>query len=274
MNNLVKASFTNKIKLLFIVSSAFMALSLTSDGYRYVNNNCFTKGEHLEYRVHYGIINAAEASVDIDNKIQTINGRACYNVIVQGKTTGAFDLINKVRDVWQSHIDTLAIVSQQFYTSKREGNYKNKERVYFDHAKNTCTREDLDGKNPKQIYKNPENVQDLISGFYFLRTLDLQNFKKGQSVAVKAFFEGEHYDMSLKIASFETISTKYGSVKTIKINPILPANDFFENQNSIRIWVSNDGNKIPVKAEIDLKIGHLALDLKKFSGLKYPLNFK
>jgi hypothetical protein len=266
---------STKIKLTFAAFAlALLAWSFVTDGYRYIPNTSFGKGEHIEYRVHYGIINAAEATVDVDPKLQTINGRPCFNVTVQGRTTGAFDLVSKVRDVWQSYIDTSAILTQQFYTNKREGNYRNKERVYFDHSSNTCVREDLDKKGQKTNFKNPENIQDFISGYYFLRTLDLQKYKTGQSISVKAFFEGEHYDMIIKIAGQETVNTKYGAIKTIKINPILPKNDFFEDQNSIRIWVSNDLNKIPVKAEIDLKIGHVALDIKKFSGLKHPLNFK
>ena len=39
------------------------------------------------------------------------------------------------------------------------------------------------------------------------------------------------------------------------------------------MWVTDDANKIPVKAQIELKIGSIALDLKKYSGLKNELKF-
>jgi hypothetical protein len=77
----------------------------------------------------------------------------------------------------------------------------------------------------------------------------------------------------MKYAGKEKIKTKFGYAKVFKINPILPNNSFFEDENSIRIWVSDDENKIPLKVEVDLKIGSISMDIKKFSGLKNPLNF-
>jgi hypothetical protein len=245
-----------------------------NEDYRIIENHSFEAGEHLEYRVHYGFINAAEAVVHIDNRIQKINNRPCYNVKVTGRTTGAFDLVSKVRDTWQSYIDTLAIVPQQFYTNKREGSYKNVERLVFDHANNQVQRIQLDDNSKTQNYNVPNNVQDVISGYYYLRTLDFDKIKPGQIITIKAFFEGDLYDMRMKYAGREQIKTKFGTCKVLKINPILPKNSFFEDENSIRIWVSDDTNKVPLKVEVELKIGHLAMELKKYSGLKSPLNFK
>jgi hypothetical protein len=241
----------------------FLVGFVATEEYRLVENRSFVAGERLEYRVHYGIINAAEAIVQVDNNILKINNRPCYNVKVFGRTTGAFDLITKVRDTWQSYIDTAAIVPQQFYTNKREGGYKNVERAQrfeLDDAKQTS-------------YPIPTNVQDVVSGYYYLRTLAFEKMKPGQVVAVKAFFEGDVYDMRMKYAGKEKVKTRYGYAKAYKIFPILPNNGFFEDQNSIRIWVSEDQNKIPLKIEVDLKIGQLSMDLKKYSGLKNPLIF-
>ncbi len=264
-----------KYKIFTFVGLIFIALGFkANDSLRVVDNFSFGPGEHIEYRVHYGIINAAEAIVHVDNKIQKINNRPCYVVKVFGKTTGAFDLVSRVRDTWQSYIDTLAIVPHQFYTNKREGGYKNIERVIFDHENEIANRFDLDDNKEKNSYKVPKNIQDVVSGYYYLRTIDFKNMKIGNSIMVKAFFEGDIIDMRMKYAGKETIKTKFGSAKVFKINPILPNNTFFEDENSIRIWISDDENKIPIKIEVDLKIGAVSMDIKKFSGLKNPLNFK
>lgn len=257
---------------LFIVGFVFLAFR-TIDIFRVVENTSFGPGEHLEYRVHYGIINAAEAVVHVDSKIQKVNNRPCYNVKVVGKTTGAFDLVSKVRDTWQSYIDTSALLPHQFYTNKREGGYKNVEKVIFDHENDIANRIDLDNTFEKNTYKVPNNIQDVVSGYYYLRTIDFNSMKVGQFVSVKAFFEGEIYDMKMKYAGKDKIKTKFGNAKVFKINPILPNNTFFEDENSIRIWVSDDANKIPLKIEVDLKIGAISMDIKKYDGLKNPLLF-
>lgn len=264
-----------KYRILTFLVFVFFALGFkVSDSFRSVDNTCFGPGEHIEYRVHYGIINAAEAIVHVDNKIQKVNNRPCYVVKVVGKTTGAFDLVSRVRDTWQSYIDTLSLIPHQFYTNKREGGYKNIERVVFDQENEIANRFDLDDNKEKNTYKVPKNIQDVVSGYYYLRTIDFKNMKIGNSVVIKAFFEGDIFDMRMKYGGKETIKTKFGTAKVFKINPILPNNSFFEDENSIRIWVSDDENKIPLKIEVDLKIGAVSIDIKKYSGLKNPLYFK
>lgn len=263
-----------KLILFLIVFSAIILLSFKQLYlYHPIENNSFGPGEHIEYRVHYGIINAAEAVVHVENKLQKVNNRPCYVVKVTGRTTGAFDLVSKVRDTWQSYIDTTAMIPQQFYTNKREGGYKNIEKVIFDHENEIANRYDLDNKKEKNSYKVPKNVQDVVSGYYYLRTFDFKNMKVGQSIMVKAFFEGEIIEMRMKYAGKDKIRTKFGTAKVFKMNPILPNNDFFEDENSIRIWVSDDENKIPLKIEVDLKIGAISMDIKKYHGLKNPLIF-
>lgn len=263
-----------KIELFILAVICFSTLGFkVLDSYRKIGNNSFGPGEHIEYRVHYGIINAAEAIVHVDNKIQKVNNRPCYNVKVTGKTTGAFDLVSKVRDTWQSYIDTSALIPHQFYTNKREGGYKNIERVVFDHENEVANRFDLDNTFEKNTYKVPKNIQDVVSGYYYLRTIDFNSMKVGQAINVKAFFEGDIFDMRMKYAGKDKIKTKFGTAKVFKINPILPNNTFFEDENSIRIWVSDDANKIPLKIEVDLKIGAISMDIKKYSGLKNPLVF-
>lgn len=263
-----------KTKFVFIGLLSLIGLAFTvADSFRVIENTSFGPGEHIEYRVHYGIINAAEAVVHVDNKIQRVNNRPCYSVKVVGKTTGAFDLVSRVRDTWQSYIDTLALIPHQFYTNKREGGYKNEERVIFDHENDIANRYDLDKNQEKNTYKVPNNIQDVVSGYYYLRTIDFNTMKVGQAITVKAFFEGDIFDMRMKYAGKETIKTKFGTTKVFKINPILPKNTFFEDENSIRIWVSDDANKIPLKIEVDLKIGAISMDIKKYSGLKNKLIF-
>ncbi len=258
--------------LLFLMSICVLSFK-QMPYFKPIENNSFGPGEHIEYRVHYGIINAAEAVVHVENKIQKVNNRPCYVVKVTGKTTGAFDLVSRVRDTWQSYIDTLTMVPHQFYTNKREGGYKNIEKVIFDHENEIANRYDLDDKREKTVYKVPKNVQDVVSGYYYLRSFDFNHIKIGQAIMVKAFFEGEIIDMRMKYAGKDKIKTKFGIAKVFKLNPVLPNNDFFEDENSIRIWVSDDENKIPLKVEVDLKIGAISMDIKKYSGLRNPIVF-
>lgn len=251
--------------------AALAAFGFTAaNTYRRVVNTSFGPGEHLEYRVHYGFINAAEAIVDVAPTVYKINDRPCYRVNIDGRTTGAFDLVTRVRDTWRSYIDTAAILPQQFYFRAQEGDYRKEESVTFDHTANTAKAVE---KTERDLFKVPDNVHDVISGYYFLRTIDFNKLAIGQTVEVPAFFDEVVYNMKVRYQGKDVLKTRFGKINVIKLNPVMPNNDFFKSENSIRIWVSDDANKVPMKAEVDLAVGSLEMDLRRYNGLRNGFSF-
>ncbi|WP_335682271.1 DUF3108 domain-containing protein [Sphingobacterium sp. B29] len=47
-----------------------------------------------------------------------------------------------------------------------------------------------------------------------------------------------------------------------------------KKNSKLYLWVTNDGNRIPVKANVDILIGSVTLELLEASGLKYKLGQK
>ncbi len=248
---------------LVIIITAFRA----KDTYRQIPNSSFGTGERIEYRVHYGFINAAEAKVEVANSVVRINNRPCYRVNVTGRTVGAFDLVSRVRDQWRSYIDTAAILPQMFQQNIEENKHRKQETLTFNHSSDVVYQDDKD-RQEKKSYKVPDNVHDVISGYYFLRTMNFDRFTEGQLIEVPTFFSGEVYPMRVRYRGREVIKTKFGKIRVIKLNPVMPNNKLFKGDDSVRIWVSDDDNKVPVKVEVDLWIGALEMDLKSFRGMR------
>jgi len=157
-----------------IIVAGFSAFSYRSqDNYRQYQNVNMTPGEKIYYRVHYGLINAAEAKIEIDPEIHFQNARPCYKVDVIGKTVGLFDMVLRVRDVWGSYIDTSAIIPQRSYRYLEEGRYRKYEIVDFDHFGEEVEVVNLDKKTRKPKKKEkfdiPKYCQDIVSGYYYFR---------------------------------------------------------------------------------------------------------
>jgi len=244
--------------------------STPQHSYRRVVNNSFGAGERLVYKVHYGIINAAEATVEVSPSVYKVNDRPCYRVNVQGRTIGAFDLVTRIRDTWRSYIDTSAILPQKFYVNIQEGGYRKEENITFNHMANTVRAEE---RTEKDVIKVPDNVHDIISGYYFLRTVDFSRIGLGQTVEVPAFFDDKVYNMKVRYRGRETVKTRFGRIQALVLNPILPENKLFKGEDAIRIWVSDDNNKVPVKVEVELWVGSLEMDLRQHQGLRHELKF-
>jgi hypothetical protein len=235
----------------------------------------FRQGEKLEYRVHYGFINAGEATIQVHPELYKVNNKMCYKATCFGRSSGAFDLALKIRDTWGSYMDTSELLPQRSYRDITEGNYKLKEGVYFNHPKGIADAErERKGEKTKYTYEVPFGVQDIVSGFFFLRKIDYNTLKVGDTIKMDAFFEDKLYDFQIKYLGKCKLNTKFGNISSIQLTPIMPGNDLFNGENSIRVWLSDDKNKIPLKIEADMFVGAVEIDLKSYQGLKNPINFK
>jgi hypothetical protein len=257
-----------KLKYLTIVISILL-VSLFSfrqfDQNRVIPNKSFIVGEKVEYRVHYGFINAAEAKVEIGKSVTIVNNRPCFKINVTGRTVGPFDLITKVRDNWRSYVDTSAILPHVFYQSIQENKYRKEETVVFNHDKDQAVSS---VKDETKSYNVPNNIHDIISGYFFLRTLNFDKIQEGEIIEVPTFFGGEVYKLRVRYVGKDVIKTKFGKTRVLRINPLIPDNKLFKGEGAMKLWVSDDTNRIPLKAEVELVIGSLEMDLKSYKGLR------
>lgn len=239
--------------------------------YRELKNKNYDRGERLLYRAHYGFVNAGFGEVKISDKLYKINDRICYRMETKGRSAGSFDFFIRVRDEWRSYIDTAAILPQKFFRHIEEGKYRKTEEVYYNHG--TKNLRVIDKK--RKIDKNftvPSNVQDLVSGFYYLRNYDMRGMKRNDTILIPAFLEDQTYNLQLVFRGTGIVKNKLGKFKALKFTPIMPENSLFDGEESIRVWISNDQNKVPLKIEADMFIGAVELDLEEMEGLRHPIN--
>ena len=125
-------------------------------------------------------------------------------------------------------------------------------------------------EKPKE-YDIPMNAKDLVSGFMILRQIDFAKVKKGDTLTVSGFFEDTSYNLRLIYAGKDVVHTEIGKIPCLKLVPIVPDNKLFDGANSITCWLSDDANKVPVKIQAKMFIGHTGLELSGFRGLRNQL---
>ncbi|WP_343855079.1 DUF3108 domain-containing protein [Fulvivirga kasyanovii] len=236
--------------------------------HRTVKNSCFVRGEVIEYKAHYGFVHAAEGRMVISDEIYNVNNRPCFKIDVYGKSIGMFDLFLRIRDNWGTYLDTGAIVTQKFYRVIEEGKYRKNEIVEFDHSAQEAKVKTFDNKKQKwrpiETFDVPANVQDLVSGYYYIRTLQFDKLKEGDIIEVDAFFDDEVYDFKIRFVGRENVKTKLGLIKSIVLSPIMPENSLFDGENSVKVWISDDRNKVPLKIKAEMFVGAVEIDITKY----------
>lgn len=231
---------------------------------RIQKNEAFKRGEKLTYRMHYGFINAGEVVMHVMEENKLIGGRSTLHIIGIGETNSSFDLFYKVRDRYESYIDEKAIIPWLFIRRVQEGGYKLSENLIFNNYKGTVDR---DG----QIFQVPENVQEMTSAFYYARTIDFTNAKPGDIFEFPCFVDKEVWPLKIKYIGKETIKSDIGKIRCIKFCPVVQKGRIFKKEEDMTAWISDDKNRIPIRAQAQVLVGSIKMDLMAYAGLANPL---
>lgn len=269
---------SGRCKLILVIFTVLLTIGICSfqppknNPWRFIPNRSFSVGEQIEYRVHYGMMTAGEATMRIDKDLYYFHNRPCYKIEVLGKSVGVFDMILRIRDVWGTYVDTTALLPHSFYRKIEEGKYRKHEITNFDHAKDIAHVIEYNYKTKKvkktTDYPVPNNVQDMVSGYYYMRTINFKDLKPGALISLPGFFEDKAYELKVRFLGRETLKTKVGNIQSIVISPIMPENSLFKGENSIKAWLSDDSNKIPLKIQAELFVGAVEIDIKSFKNAR------
>lgn len=228
------------------------------------DNTAFTYGERLKYKVYYGIINGGTAEFEIEPKPVKVNGRDTYHIKIYGKSTGMVDVMFKVKDQFESYMDEEALVPWKATKNVREGNYKSLDLVLFDHESGIAN------SNQKGKIEIAERTQDIASAIYYARSTDMTNAKPGDVFPVNFYLDGKNYSLRFKFVGREVVKTDLGTFRTLKVKPQLLEGRVFKDSEALTLWVTDDENKVPVRAESEIFVGSIKMDLSSFEGLRNP----
>ena len=220
----------------------------------------FKIGEKLQYKIHYGPIAAGVANFEV----KTFQDK--FKFIATGKSTGVFSLFFKVKDHYESIVDKNSLHPIQFYRNVKEGGYKKIENVFFNHKLNQA-------ETTRDTIPLPENPQDILSMFYYLRTQNYDSLTVEDSIPIQVYLDDNFINSELYYLGNELIKTKFGWIATKKWAPKLETGRIFKDENGMNIWITDDENKIPIKITTKVLVGAIEFDLIKYSGLKEPLKF-
>ena len=238
------------------------------DPIRKVKQNAFKKGEFLRFDVSYGVFDTAEATLEIKQSSEKVAWRNTMHIVGKGWSKGALSWFFKVEDRYETYMDEDAILPWKFIRHVREGGYELDREIHF----NQYSDKAFVFQNDKKEYPVAPNTQDLLSAFYYARTLDLQNAKVGQEFVINTFFDREIYPLKIKFLGKEIIKTKLGRFSCLKFRPLVEQGRVFKEEEDMTIWISNDANKVPIRVTSDLLVGSITMDLVEYKNLIHPLS--
>ena len=201
-----------------------------------------------------------------------------YEVTVVGKTYESYNSFFKVNDYFYSKIDKRTMYPKNFVRIVEEGDYRKFDSISFDQENHTAVA--YTGKSRRQAVRSESNTKecmhDLLSVLYFMRNIKVDQYQPGDFIPTKLYFDNEIYPVNVKyIGKDKKKKIKgLGTFNTIKVIPDLISGHVFKDNQKMKVWVSDDENKLPLQVESPLYIGSAKAVLISYSNLRHPLNSK
>jgi hypothetical protein len=256
------------MKKIIVLALVFLTLSFDSSP----KESAFQAGEWLKFRIHYGLINAGYATLEVQEAVK--NNKKVFHAIGKGYTVGMSRFFFKVNDNYESYFDKETGKPYQYVRKIDEGGYTKDQEGFFNQATNKILVKDYKNKT-ENTFQVTENIQDIISAFFYLRNHpEVDKLKVNESIAIDMFFDDEITKFKLKYLGKEDIKTKFGVTSALIYRPLVQKGRVFKEEESLTVWITDDDSKIPVRIKASLAVGSIKADIESFKGLKNPFMVK
>lgn len=245
-----------------------------------VKDLAYRAGERANYTLTYkwGILNTDVAKADVNLDSLVIGGTPSYHCRVFGETAGIFRSFFKVSEDFQSWFTCEGVKPLRFYRYSQENKYvsKNEYTYYWDndmpyadaYLYNTVTDEDIHMTIPLSACS-----YDLPALYYFARNIDMSRISEDVHYPISVAIDDAVYNIYYIYKGKEEIKLpELGMVKCLKFQAKLIDGEVFDGDSDMDIYVSDDGNRVPVYFRSPLRVGEARGRITAYSGLKYPFD--
>lgn len=228
-----------------------------------IKNLSTHSGETLHYKVYYTLVGAyiGAGEATFTNTLSTYNHKPVYHLKGVGKTYKSYDWFYKVRDVYESYVDTNTLLPVKFVRNVHEGSTQIYSQVLFKQNEKKAV-------STNGSFDVPACVQDVLSAIYFARNIDFSKYKVGDKIPFSIFIDDQVFPIYIRFMGKEKLHTKYGEYHTIKFKPLLIDGTIFTGGEKMTVWVTDDLNKLPVLIETPILVGSIKVYLKSYEGLR------
>lgn len=276
-----------RLSALWFRSFVFVAFCLFLFGFFYTLPACsqptcekyplnFSAGEQLTYVVSYNWFvlwtEVGEVTFKVDES--TLGKKQVYHLSGTGSTYPSWDLFFKVRDRYESWIDTETLKPYYFKRMVREGGYEIDIRYIFNRYRNYALSSYIVNKKPeeKDTLAINDCTFDVMSVLYYARSLDYSKLTPGEIIPFTILLDRKLEKVYFRYLGTEPVKVKkIGELKCIKLSVYLVAGSVFKGGENMFVWLTDDKNKLPVYVETPIIVGSVKVKLVSFDGLKYPL---
>ncbi|MFB6318126.1 DUF3108 domain-containing protein [Saccharicrinis sp. FJH54] len=236
----------------------------------------FVSGEKVVFDAYYnwGFIWLHAGQAMFTARDTVFNGDEAYLMKATGTTFKGYDYLFKVRDTLISVVSKDSLQPIWFTRKTNEGTYSAELTYHFDHAANMVTgTKKRHEKTEYASYILPENTRDIVSVIYYLREVDLTGMKEDDRILFNMVVDNEMWELYVRYLGKKVVKLKSGrKFRCIVLAPLLLEGSVFSGGEGMKIFVTDDRNRLPVYIESKVLVGKVKASLESYENLKFPLS--
>jgi hypothetical protein len=225
----------------------------------------FAAGERAVMRLSYAHIRAGTAVVRVEAVPETAPGTLRF--VAEARSHGFFAWLFRFRvdDRTLATWDAASGCSLAIEKRLREGRALRDQRVRFDRASGEAHVEDP--KLPQTRFQVGPCPLDILSALFVTRVRGVP--ERGR-LELPVFDNGKHYTLGVRFLGRETLDLPppFGKrTRTLVVEPqLVEGSGLFVKEKGarLRIWLSDDGRRVPVRMKSKVAIGSVAADLEAY----------
>jgi len=234
------------------------------------SNYAFLPGEEVVYKIYYNLSPFWFSAGEVSFKVEDAGDDYRFKVV--GFTYKSLEWFYRGLYTFESEVNKKTLLPHQFIRTIEEKKYSRYNKFVFDQNKGTVKA--WQGKTIDVAEMHVHDVgsctHDMISILYYMRNLDFNELRIGETIPVNVFLE-EKYPLSVRVLgkNEEKRIKGLGKQQTHVFSPELVAGEVFSEGTQMTVWVSADENKIPLMIESPVRVGKIKAVLQAYKGLRY-----
>jgi len=222
----------------------------------------FGPGETLVYTVSWLKIEGGEMTLATTREASP-DGVPVHRIRLSAVSNDYVSRFYPVDTRYETWVDARDFTPVRFEKHAREGRYSADEVEEFDLARRVAVWRNA--RDSRRVGPIPERFQDVISSFYFMRTVPLV---PGEETRVDLYSRGKLYRLVVAVLGREKVETELGVFDTVKVQPRMHDSASTEDRNKgkLFLWFSDDARRLPVMARTILPIGSVTARLARVEG--------
>jgi hypothetical protein len=225
----------------------------------------FGPGESVTLKITYARLLAGRATVGVD--AHEDGGRTLLRFTATARSEGFFAWLFRFRvnDRTTADWDPRSGCSLAIEKHLREGRAERDQRVRFDPESGVAEVEDR--KVAQKRFELEPCTLDVLSAFFVTR---LRGVPDRGELALPVFDNGKRYRLAVRFLGRERLNLPppFGKkTPTIVVEPLLlEGTGLFVKEGRLKIWLSDDARRVPVRLRSRVAIGSVSADLESYQA--------